>query len=94
MSDTASAAMIVRHARRQPDSSEERIVFPVRTSSLKSFEEDDIRVDRDTDRNDDAGHTPRASSSKPLCDDKYVSSEKNIHSGEREPNHTTSPSKR
>ena len=57
ISDTRSAATIVRNARRNPVSSDERTVLPGAHLVLESFEVDDIGVDGDTDRHDDAGHT-------------------------------------
>ena len=51
-----SAARIVRNDREKPRSSDDRIVLPAPHLVFQAFEVDDVGVDGDADRHDDAGH--------------------------------------
>ena len=55
ISETRSAARIVRQALAKPARRRVRSDSPGAHLVLQSFEVDDVRVDRDADRHDDAG---------------------------------------
>ena len=56
ISDTRSAATIVRNERVNPRSTDERTVRPVSHLVLESLEVHDVRVDGHADRHDEPGH--------------------------------------
>ena len=86
--------MIVRNARRNPVSSDERTVLPGAHLVLQSFEVDDVRVDGDTDRHDDAGDAREREREALRAPTGTTTSVKNSMPVSASPIHTTRPSSR